>query len=104
MPRLRLGRTDVELIGATLAIKLALLVGGVVVYVLARDSLPDPIYSTTHSPGVFLNLVSGCAYELKLWIGASALAKTIKIRHRDPIPGVTLVDVPSAACAAAAGS
>ena len=43
MPRLRLGRTDVELIGATLAIKLALLLGGVVSYLLATGSVPDPL-------------------------------------------------------------
>lgn len=40
MPRLRLGRTDVELVGATLAIKLAVLLGGVVALWLATGSVP----------------------------------------------------------------
>lgn len=40
MPRLRLGRTDVELIGATLAIKLAILLGGIVALWLATGSVP----------------------------------------------------------------
>ena len=40
MPRLRLGRTDVELIGATLAIKLAVLLGGIVALWLATGSVP----------------------------------------------------------------
>ena len=40
MPRLRLGRTDVELIGATLAVKLAILLGGIVALWLATGSVP----------------------------------------------------------------
>ena len=40
MPRLRLGRTDVELIGATLAIKFAVLLGGIVALWLATGSVP----------------------------------------------------------------
>ena len=43
MPRLRLGRTDLELVGATLAIKLALLLGGIVTVMLASGSFPDPL-------------------------------------------------------------
>ncbi|MEP7082420.1 MAG: glycosyltransferase family 39 protein [Chloroflexota bacterium] len=43
MPRLRLGRTDVELIGATLAIKLALLIGGVIAILVATGSLADAL-------------------------------------------------------------
>ena len=41
MPRLRLGRTDLELVGATLAIKLALLLGGIVTVMVASGSFPD---------------------------------------------------------------
>ena len=41
-PRLRLGHTDNELIGATLAIKLALILGGMLVYFAASGAIPDP--------------------------------------------------------------
>jgi len=43
MPRLRLGRTDLELVGATLAVKLALLLGGILTFMLASGSFPDPL-------------------------------------------------------------
>jgi hypothetical protein len=55
-------------------------------------------YERTHSPGVFLKLVPGCAYEVKIWVGGTPIAKTIKVRHEDPIPGVTPVEVPDAVC------
>ena len=42
MPRLRLGHTDIELIGATLAIKLALILGGMLAYFAASGAIPDP--------------------------------------------------------------
>jgi hypothetical protein len=57
-------------------------------------------YEHTHSPGVFLNLAPGCAYEVKIWVAGTPIAKTIKVRHQDRIPGVTPVDVPNANCAA----
>ena len=43
MPRLRPARVDVELVGATLAIKAALLVGGVIAFFVATGSLPGPL-------------------------------------------------------------
>jgi hypothetical protein len=55
-------------------------------------------YERIHSPGVFLELVPGCAYEVKIWVGPKPIAKTIKVRHEDPIPGVTPVEVPDAVC------
>ncbi len=42
MPRLRLGTTDHELIGVTLAIKLALILGGMLAYFAASGALPEP--------------------------------------------------------------
>ncbi len=42
MPRLRLARTDAELVGVTLAIKLALLLGGVLAFYAASGAVPDP--------------------------------------------------------------
>jgi len=42
-PRLTPGRTDVEIIGVTLAIKVALLFGGVLAYFLVSGSVPAPL-------------------------------------------------------------
>jgi len=41
-PRLTPGHTDIELIGATLVIKLALIIGGMLVYFAASGAIPDP--------------------------------------------------------------
>src|SRR3990170_2486435 len=43
MPRVRLGATDAELVGVTLAIKLVLLIAGIVALYAASGALPDPL-------------------------------------------------------------
>jgi len=42
MPRVRLGRQDIELVGLTLTLKVVILLGGVVAYFLVSGSVPDP--------------------------------------------------------------
>ena len=57
-----------------------------------RDGLV--IYEQTHSPDVDLSLAPGQVYEIKIWMrSAPPLAKTIKIRRQDPVPGVTPIAV-----------
>jgi hypothetical protein len=51
------------------------------------------IYEQTHSPGVRLSLASEQAYEIKVWPSASPLAKTVKIRRQDPVPGAAPIIV-----------
>ncbi len=50
------------------------------------------LYDELHSSSqpVYVDLVSGKAYELKIWISGEATSKWIKIRSKDPLNGVTI--------------
>ena len=73
--------------------------------VIWRQDHPNPglqIYKSglllptqTDESGKYINLKSGSTYELKLWAGdlPQPLSRWVTIRHRDPVPGVTPVDV-----------
>lgn len=53
------------------------------------------IYSQQHDPGVWLSLIPGTIYELKVWkYGSSVpLTKFVKIRRIDPVPDVDPVEI-----------
>ena len=73
-----------------------------------KNGNQTPIYANRHSPGTWLSLlpdsaydspdagyqIPEAAYEIKVWTSAnSPLAKTIKIRREDPVPGITPIAV-----------
>jgi hypothetical protein len=66
-----------------------------------KNGNPVPIYDQTQTPGVWLGLKSvendGDYYELKLWAAdlpaPGFIARSVVVRHQDPVPGVTPVIV-----------
>jgi hypothetical protein len=66
--------------------------GEAVLQVYGRGRL---LHDQRHEPGVFVALRSGEAYEVKPWVAGcpEPLARTVKVRAQDPIPGVTPIDV-----------
>lgn len=52
------------------------------------------IYEASHAPGVWLRLQPASTYEVKVWTdGAPPLARWVRTRRHDPVPGVTAVPV-----------
>jgi hypothetical protein len=67
----------------------------------ARGDLPlqvyrdgELIFDETCPAGTYLSLESGQAYEIKVWLpSGTPLARTVKIRREDPVPGVDPIGV-----------